>query len=217
MLVKRGHWCGTGDKPLPEVVPSLTQFPDAYICNFVMTGGTVSGHNDNLQCHQSQRNCQIDNLVIIVPAEDLLPNSVKDSKDFIQDSTSITYFIGRIFFWLILITNSPYIHTTSYVHEAVWPWIGSGNYKDRCDIFGISMISNTVLLILQHINSSDAEDGIFQHWGSIPCLLMHWLLKSSVYQQAWYWLCRTDNMYLNLIYLGQTTSKIWLKMPIYFL
>ena len=30
-------------------------------------------------------------------------------------------------------------------------------------------------------------------WVSIPCLLMHWLLKSPVYQQAWYWLCRTDN------------------------
>ena len=45
------------------------------------------------------------------------------------------------------------------------------------------------------INSSDTEDRIFQVWGSIPCLLMPWLLKSPGHQQAWYWLCRTDNMY----------------------
>ena len=30
---------------------------------------------------------------------------------------------------------------------------------------------------------------------SIPCMLMHWLLKSPVHQQAWYWLCRTDYMF----------------------
>ena len=34
------------------------------------------------------------------------------------------------------------------------------------------------------INPSDAEDGIFQLWQSIPCLLIHWLLKSPVHQQA---------------------------------
>ena len=44
------------------------------------------------------------------------------------------------------------------------------------------------------INSSDAGDGIIRLWWSIPCLLMHWLLKSPVHQQAWYWLCRTDNI-----------------------
>ena len=30
--------------------------------------------------------------------------------------------------------------------------------------------------------------------GSIPCLLMPWLLKSSEHRQAKYWPCRTDNM-----------------------
>ena len=44
-------------------------------------------------------------------------------------------------------------------------------------------------------NSADARDGIFQLRGSIPCLLMHWLLKSPEHQQPWYWLCRTDNVY----------------------
>ena len=34
--------------------------------NFVVTGGTVSCHNDNLQCHQSQQSCQIDNLLFSV-------------------------------------------------------------------------------------------------------------------------------------------------------
>ena len=54
------------------------------------------------------------------------------------------------------------------------------------------------------LNSSDAGDGIFQLCESISCLLMHWLLKSPVHQQTWYWLCRTDNMYycwrMNFIY-----------------
>ena len=66
--------------------------------------------------------------------------------------------------------------------------------------------------------SSDAGDGIriFRLWGSIPCLLMPWLLQSPEHQRAWYWLCRTDNMYYcsrgNFIYLGQAKSKIKFKM-----
>ena len=44
-------------------------------------------------------------------------------------------------------------------------------------------------------NLFDARDRIFWLWGSISGLLMHWLLKSPVHKQAWYWLCRTDNMY----------------------
>ena len=40
-----------------------------------------------------------------------------------------------------------------------------------------------------------AWNGIFQVWGSITCLLIHWLLKSPVHQQALYLLCRTDYMY----------------------
>ena len=34
---------------------------------------------------------------------------------------------------------------------------------------------------------SEAGDGIFWLWGSIPHLLMHWPLKSPQHQQAWYW------------------------------
>ena len=41
------------------------------------------------------------------------------------------------------------------------------------------------------INSSDAGDGILRPWGSLPCLLMLWLLKSPEHQQVWYWLCQT--------------------------
>ena len=71
------------------------------------------------------------------------------------------------------------------------------------------------------VNSSDAEDGIFWIWGSIPCLLMPWLLKSPEHQQAWYWLCRTNNTYhcfrVDFIYLGQAKSKIWFKMQIHLL
>ena len=71
------------------------------------------------------------------------------------------------------------------------------------------------------LNSSDAGDGILRFWGSIPSLLMHWLLKSPVHQQAWYYLYRKDNMYccsrVNVIYLGQAKSKIQFKMNISFI
>ena len=65
-----------------------------------------------------------------------------------------------------------------------------------------------------HVNTSDAGNRIFQLWavGSIPCLLIRWLLKSPGHQRAWYWLCRTDNMYccsrVNLIYSSQAKSEI---------
>ena len=56
-------------------------------------------------------------------------------------------------------------------------------------------------------------------WGSIPCLLIPWLLKSPRHQQAWYWLSRTDSMYccsrVNFTYLGHACSKIQFKMQIY--
>ena len=71
------------------------------------------------------------------------------------------------------------------------------------------------------INSSDAGDQIFRIWGSISGQLMLWLLKSPVHQQAWYWLCRKNNMYCysrdNFNDLGQAKSKIWFKMWIYLL
>ena len=68
-----------------------------------------------------------------------------------------------------------------------------------------------------YINSSDAGDGIFRLWGSIPCLVMP--LNSPMHQQAWYWLIRTDNMSwcyrINFIYLGQAKSTRRLKMWTY--
>ena len=70
------------------------------------------------------------------------------------------------------------------------------------------------------VNSSDAGGGIFRLLRSIPYLLMHWLLKLPVHQQAWYWLCKT-NMYccsrVNFIHLGQAKSKIQFEMWIYIL
>ena len=58
-------------------------------------------------------------------------------------------------------------------------------------------------------------------WGSIPCLLMPWLLKSPERQQAWYWLCKTDHIYncsrANFTYLSETKSKKWFKTWIHLL
>ena len=80
------------------------------------------------------------------------------------------------------------------------------------------------LRILCHILITvcfNVGDKIFWFWRLIPCLLMHWLLKSPEHQQAWYWLCRTDNIYccsrVNFIYWGQTNSKIQIKMWISFI
>ena len=71
------------------------------------------------------------------------------------------------------------------------------------------------------INSSNAGDGIIRLWRSIPCLLMHWLLKLPVHQLAWHWLCRADNLYrcssVNFIDLSQTNSRMRFKMWIYLL
>ena len=70
-------------------------------------------------------------------------------------------------------------------------------------------------------NFSDARGGISRLVWSIPCLPMHWLLKSPMHQQAWYWLRKINNMYcssrVNLIHLGQDKSKIRFKMWIYLL
>ena len=49
--------------------------------------------------------------------------------------------------------------------------------------------------LMLNYSHKDAGERIFRLWGSMPCLLMLWLLKSPDYQQEWYWLCRSDNMY----------------------
>ena len=56
--------------------------------------------------------------------------------------------------------------------------------------------------------------------GSIPCMLMPWLLKSPVHQQARYWLCRMDMYFcssVNFIYLDQAKFKMQFKMWISFI
>ena len=55
--------------------------------------------------------------------------------------------------------------------------------------------SNKLQLCKEYNNSPDTGDEIFRFWVSIPCLLMRWLLKSPVHQQAWCWLCTVDNLY----------------------
>ena len=82
-------------------------------------------------------------------------------------------------------------------------------------------LNSVSLQCIDIVNSFDAGDGIFWLWGSIPCLLMPWLLKSPDHQLAWYWLCRIDIIYccsrVNFIYLGYAKSKMWLKHWIYLL
>ena len=96
--------------------------------------------------------------------------------------------------------------------EQLWFGILGGHLSQ----FVINMFEDLSKLTLLMLETEYSGFG-----GSIPCLLMHWLLKSSVHQQAWYQLCRTDNMYcctgVNFIYLGQTKSKIGFKMWIYLL
>ena len=49
----------------------------------------------------------------------------------------------------------------------------------------LTFIETVIWAVLTLIfNSSDAGDGMFWLWGSIPCLLMPWLLKSPEHQQA---------------------------------
>ena len=73
----------------------------------------------------------------------------------------------------------------------------------------------------KNISPCILKELIFGLWGSIPCMLMPWLLKLPEHQQVWYWLCSTDNIYccprVNFTYLGRAKSKIWLKMWMYLL
>ena len=85
----------------------------------------------------------------------------------------------------------------------------------------LSCKKTMMLRVSGHTNSSDAGNGNVWLWGSIPGLLMLWLLKSPEHRQAWYWLCRTDGIYccskVNFIYLGWAKSRIWFKMWIHLL
>ena len=124
-------------------------------------------------------------------------------------------------------------HKSTLVQVMAWCRKATSHYLSQCwprpmSPYGVSrpqwVVSSDLLLfmyenILLILNSSDAADGIFQLWGSIPCLLMRWLLKSPGHQQTWYWLCKTDNMCccsrVNFVCLGQAKSKIRFKMCLY--
>ena len=111
-----------------------------------------------------------------------------------------------------------------YVHDllAMWVWIYSTSYLVRhwlfllnyfvnltkkhwftriIDLFQIKIyswanfpLSKTQAWVRNSTPTPYAGDRIFPLWGSIPCLLMPWLIKSPGYQQAWYWEHRTGNM-----------------------
>ena len=70
-----------------------------------------------------------------------------------------------------------------------------------------SNIINFTFYFCFKFNSPNAGDGIFWLWRSIPCLLMHWLLKALQYQLICYWLCRTGNMYCCLLLI----LSAWVK------
>ena len=59
------------------------------------------------------------------------------------------------------------------------------------------------------VNSFDAAGGISWFCRSIPCLLMHWLLKSPEYQQAWFWLCVRQTI-CNVV--PELFSSTWVKL-----
>ena len=62
------------------------------------------------------------------------------------------------------------------------------------------------------------ETECFGSGGSIPCLLMPWLLKSTMNQEACGWLCRIDSMcHCFRDYLGRTKSNIRFNKWIYLL
>ena len=59
------------------------------------------------------------------------------------------------------------------------------------DFNGLSWVSCVKLLE----NFIQIAVSIFRLWRSIPCLLVPWLLTSQEQHQAWYWLCRIDDIY----------------------
>ena len=107
----------------------------------------------------------------------------------------------------VMYTNSQHQIANEYHHQ-IWP--------RKKNFFMENVLEVQGLLPHWQFNSSDAGDRILWLWGSLPCLLMHWILMSPEHQQAWCWLCRTDNIFclsrINLICLSQAKSKIQLKI-----
>ena len=118
-------------------------------------------------------------------------------------------------YWAMQMLKSILINKIVYLDLYIVSYMG----PLPCHIHIIGLC--TIWIVLKYLNSFYAGDRIFWLSGSIPCLLMHWLLKVPMHQQAWYWLCRTDNMSccsrLNFIFLGQAKSKTRFKMWIYIL
>ena len=86
-------------------------------------------------------------------------------------------------------------------------WVTSWNYKLPSGETSPLLCSSNFKKHRTYLNSSDARDGIFWLIWSMPCLLMPWLLKSPVHQQAWYWLCRTDKCLIVLDLIWSTRVK----------
>ena len=97
-----------------------------------------------------------------------------------------------------------------------------GLVQKRCNLLThliyVWFVLNIDLILT--INSSDAKDGIFWLWGTIPCLLMPWLLKLPEHQQAWYCQYMIGNTLgcsiVNFVFFCWTKSKMWYEMWIHF-
>ena len=104
---------------------------------------------------------------------------------FLNENVWILQNISLQFISKVRINNIP-----AMVQIMVWCQPGD---KSLSETMMVSLLTHICVTQPQSVknkilfNSSDARDGIFRLWRSIPCLLMHWLLKSPVHQQAWHW------------------------------
>ena len=66
---------------------------DCQFDNFVVIGGTVSCHYDNLRCHEWQQNCQTDNLLFSVKTTPLAKGGCLSFSIIESERSSLCYFI----------------------------------------------------------------------------------------------------------------------------
>ena len=106
----------------------------------------------------------------------------------------------------------------NFLHD--WPWISPWIKSISNEFYVLKNINVLLTLLMLEMKFSGWRSwynckAVLWLWnrnkfkpsilasGSIPCL--PWLLKSPEHQQAWYWLCRTDNLYccsrVNYFYL----------------
>ena len=77
---------------------------DCQFDNFVVTGCTISCHNDNLRCHQSRQSCQIDNLLFSVTSQERYGISNHQQgfrKSFSAWGLNFKYFSARFNFEIV--------------------------------------------------------------------------------------------------------------------